>query len=104
MCLVIGRAHFTPKGVSVRAGPLAINMQPLRGCWNSVRSSMCLVIARAHFTPKGMRIRAGPVAINMQPLRGCRNPGLVAQGYHLTPLAELLRASLLSINLALTGY
>jgi hypothetical protein len=27
------RTHFTPKGVSIRAAPVAINMQPLRGCW-----------------------------------------------------------------------
>jgi hypothetical protein len=46
MCLVIGRADFTPKGVRIRAGPLAINMQPLRGCWNSVRSSMFIVRRR----------------------------------------------------------
>jgi hypothetical protein len=24
--------HFTPNGVSISAGPMAINMQPLRGC------------------------------------------------------------------------
>ena len=24
--------HFTPKGVSIAAGPMAINIQPLRGC------------------------------------------------------------------------
>ncbi len=29
---VLAAGHFTPKGVSVSAGPMAINIQPLRGC------------------------------------------------------------------------
>jgi hypothetical protein len=32
MCLVRGGPHFTPKGVSIRAASVPINMQPLRGC------------------------------------------------------------------------
>jgi hypothetical protein len=43
MCLFSGGTHFTPKGVSIRASPVATNiehalltegLQPLRGCCN----------------------------------------------------------------------
>ena len=42
--------HFTPKGVSIGAGPLAINIQPLRGCgpkllfWHLISTTTSLVV------------------------------------------------------------
>jgi hypothetical protein len=34
MCRLAGETHFTPKGVSICGGPMAIKMKPLRG-WNT---------------------------------------------------------------------
>jgi hypothetical protein len=35
MCRLAAQIHFTPNGVSISAAPMAINMQPLRGCRES---------------------------------------------------------------------
>ena len=42
-----GQPHFTPKGVSICAGPMAINMQPLRGCWCWSSGALCSLWLRA---------------------------------------------------------
>jgi outer membrane protein assembly factor BamB len=53
--LVSRQLHFTPKGVSICAAPMTINMQPLRGCPAYARSRLGFSMTNAIVTKNAWR-------------------------------------------------